>query len=136
MFECADEGDKLDSIIPAIDAFHRPSSEDHDRQDQERETKNKSTAKKRSRTAYNSYQLVTLERAYLKNNYISRPTRTFMAKELGLLEKTIKIWFQNRRMKDKVKTATNTKPKNGVKDNRSTTNSSNKQPQKDYDHEM
>lgn len=79
-------------VIPEIFQHHEYKAE---------ELKSKSNTKKRSRTAYTSYQLIALERAFIKNNYISRPSRTFMAKELGLMEKQIKIWFQNRRMKDK-----------------------------------
>ncbi|GAB0096228.1 Homeobox domain [Sergentomyia squamirostris] len=66
-------------------------------------------AKKRSRTQFSTLQLLTLEKQFSQNAYITRTTRSSLARELSLSEKQIKIWFQNRRMKEnkifKVKTS-------------------------------
>lgn len=56
---------------------------------------------KRSRTAYNSEQLMALERAFSKSRYLSRSRRIEIAKILHLNERQVKVWFQNRRMKYK-----------------------------------
>jgi len=58
-------------------------------------------AAKRTRTAFSGRQLLGLEKAFGNGVYLTRLRRIQVATSLGLSEKQVKIWFQNRRVKDK-----------------------------------
>lgn len=55
----------------------------------------------RSRTAYTTAQQLELEKEFLYSRYLTATRRMELATSLGLSEKHLKIWFQNRRMKMK-----------------------------------
>ncbi|XP_026485602.2 pituitary homeobox 2-like [Vanessa tameamea] len=56
---------------------------------------------KRIRTAFTSQQMMELENEYVRTRYLDRSRRIELSEILKLNERTIKIWFQNRRMKEK-----------------------------------
>ncbi|CAG5120707.1 unnamed protein product, partial [Candidula unifasciata] len=56
---------------------------------------------KRERTIFSSRQLGCLEEEFQKNQYLVGKERSAVAKQLGLSETQVKVWFQNRRTKHK-----------------------------------
>ncbi|RWS26029.1 homeobox protein rough-like protein [Leptotrombidium deliense] len=56
---------------------------------------------RRQRTTFTHEQTLRLEMEYHVSEYISRSKRFQLAEMLDLTENQIKIWFQNRRAKDK-----------------------------------
>jgi len=61
----------------------------------------KDPRQRRQRTTFSNEQTFQLECEFQQNEYITRPRRAELAKSLSLTETQIKIWFQNRRAKDK-----------------------------------
>ncbi|KAI9577275.1 protein zerknuellt 1-like [Glossina fuscipes] len=56
---------------------------------------------KRTRTAFTNFQLIQLENEFQIKQYLHRTRRITIARRLGLCERQVKVWFQNRRMKEK-----------------------------------
>lgn len=53
------------------------------------------------RMAYKPHQVEALMNEFCKNKYVSREKMEELGKVLDLTPKQIKVWFQNRRMKER-----------------------------------
>lgn len=62
---------------------------------------NKREKPKRKRIGYSSEQLMCLEGSFAAVQYLTRVRRIELARKLGLTERNVKIWFQNKRMRVK-----------------------------------
>ncbi|RVE41586.1 hypothetical protein evm_013762 [Chilo suppressalis] len=62
---------------------------------------NKVRKVKRYRTAFTTNQLSALEIEFQQSRYIDRARRIQLSEMLQLSDRSIKVWFQNRRMKEK-----------------------------------
>ena len=58
-------------------------------------------ARRPARTVFSAAQMAALEAEYAANRYLSTPQRRQLSQRLSLAEATVKVWFQNRRMKEK-----------------------------------
>ncbi|KAK8734341.1 hypothetical protein OTU49_006137 [Cherax quadricarinatus] len=76
----------------------RPSSGPRSRRIKRRD---RNPEEKRPRTAFTSEQLAKLKKEFEENKYLTEKRRQDLARELGLNESQIKIWFQNKRAKIK-----------------------------------
>lgn len=65
------------------------------------DTPKKVQPRKQTRNQYTKEQKAALEQSYLDGIYVSIRKREEMARELNLTAKQVKVWYQNRRQKDK-----------------------------------
>lgn len=62
---------------------------------------NITSGKKKTRTVFSRYQVHELEKKFEGRQYLSSTDRSLLAQQLQLTETQVKIWFQNRRNKQK-----------------------------------
>ncbi|XP_030065697.1 homeobox protein CDX-4 [Microcaecilia unicolor] len=97
-------------VMPLVDSVNTvqnpPSSQRHHsyewmRKNVQSTASGKTRTKEKYRVVYTDHQRLELEKEFHSNRYITIRRKTELAASLGLSDRQVKIWFQNRRAKER-----------------------------------
>ncbi|XP_063169841.1 homeobox protein CDX-4-like [Candoia aspera] len=93
--------DTMNSEVSSRPLSQRPGSYEWMRKNMSSSNAGKTRTKEKYRVVYTDQQRLELEKEFHCNRYVTLRRKSELAAYLGLSERQIKIWFQNRRAKER-----------------------------------